>query len=614
MSDRYEALIEQIVTATLKGKIRSKVQVYDMLQAGIETGTGEIFERSLLTYTEVVQAQLASDDELKQAKAMRKQRALKTIQAEWERWQQENQTHAVMTGLLGTLVTVSPEERLEQLLQALDPNQSERLNREQLQQLAQQLKQAAQDSGEGERPSPMPLAGLGQGLNHGLQTWQQLQGDLIGWIYESQRTLGFGNTAESHSPWTYWAKIVDPPTLKHLFADLGQHQTVTAAGIPTLVTISHWVEMAVVLQRLQLGLVAWFDKQPYDPRAGKRLSIATFLTFSVVWSQLWQRFNQLGQPQLATGCFQMALQVLYQFAQQTYFPLYGGLFAALSGESLDTLLNYLDQPLRQADNTQSKARILTLLGYSQRALGQYQQALDFHQQALDIARTAGDRPCEIANLNHLSRTQVRQRHYSEAINHSQRALILARQSGDRLGEANALANLGYSEVFQAKATTLDPDRYESILEGLKRGVALCDELGDRPSQALCSHSLGVAQGMLGQHDAAIDALQQGLLVAQAIGDRYLQGLNCAYLAETYRSQDQFDRAIYMGCLAMYILHQINSAQWRQPAGLLSILYGQLGPEGFRTHVANHRDQFLPQIGVDGYDYLLELLTDYRESI
>ncbi|MEO0533485.1 MAG: tetratricopeptide repeat protein [Cyanobacteria bacterium P01_A01_bin.123] len=610
MGDRYEALIEQIVTATLKGQIRSKAQVYDMLQAGIEPGTGEIFERGLQAYSESIQGQLTSDDDLKQAKAIRKQRALKTIQSEWQRWQQENQTSAVMAGLLNAIATIPPDERLSQLLLALDPNQSEWLNRDQLHQLAQQLQQSPDDG----QPSPMPLVELGRGLSQGLQTWQSLQGDLIGWVYGSQRTLGFGNTVESRSPWTYWSKVVNQSPLKQLFADLGQHQTVTAAGIPTLVTVTHWVEMAVVLQRLQLGLVAWFDKQPYDPQAGKRLSIATFLTFSVVWSQLWQRFTQLSQPQLAAGCFQMALQVLYQFAQQTYFPLYGGLFAALSGESLDTLLNYLDQPLRQAANTQSKARILTLLGYSQRAVGQYEQALQFHQHALDIAREAGDRPCEIANLNHLSRTRVRQRDYAAAIDSSQRALILARQSGDRLGEANALANLGYSEVFQAKATTLDPERYVNMLDSLQRGLALCDELGDRPSQALCSHSLGVAQVMLGQYDVAIESLQKGLMVAQAIGDRFLQGLNCAYLAEAYRGQSNFELAIYTGSLAMYTLHQINSSQWRQPAGLLSILYGQLGPEAFQAHLASHRPQLLPQIGVDGYDYLLELLTDYRQSI
>ncbi|NER81483.1 MAG: hypothetical protein F6K42_18335 [Leptolyngbya sp. SIO1D8] len=65
---------------------------------------------------------------------------------------------------------------------------------------------------------------------------------------------------------------------------------------------------------------------------------------------------------------------------------------------------------------------------------------------------------------------------------------------------------------------------------------------------------------------------------------------------------------------MYLLWQINSSQWHQPAGTLSILYGQIGPEAFQQKLANHRPAFLKQIGVDGYDYLPKLLAEYRESL
>ena len=47
MSQPYQALIDSIVNATLKGKIQSKGQVYRMLQEGVEPGTGELFEREL---------------------------------------------------------------------------------------------------------------------------------------------------------------------------------------------------------------------------------------------------------------------------------------------------------------------------------------------------------------------------------------------------------------------------------------------------------------------------------------------------------------------------------------------------------------------------------------
>jgi tetratricopeptide (TPR) repeat protein len=310
----------------------------------------------------------------------------------------------------------------------------------------------------------------------------------------------------------------------------------------------------------------------------------------------------------------MALQVLRQFAQQAYFPLYGGLFTALSGEPLRTLLEYLDQPLRQVPNTDTKARILTLLGYSQRALGQYDLAQQFHERALESAREAGDQPCEIANLNHLSRTAVMAEAFDTAIAHSQRALILARQAGDRLGEANALTNFGYSEVCRAQAQSPEPEQVESILTYLEQGLVLTEQVQDRPSQALCANSLGMGQVMLRQYEKAVPALEKGLQIAQAIGDQFLQGMNYSYLAIAYLHLDNTDMAVFCAALGMYLLWQINSDQWHQPAGTLAILQGQIGPDAFQAALEAYRPAFLKQIGVDGYDYLPQLLMAYRESL
>lgn len=609
MSDRYQELIDQIVTATLKGKIRSKAQVYRMLQDGIATGEGELFERSMQTNLDQIAAQLESGDEMKQAKAMRKQRALNTIQSEWQRWQQDNQASSTLSLTLDAITHAAPEERLSVLISAIDINQPKSLSGEQLKELSKLLQQQTES-----HPELQSLSEIASGIKQGLYRWQELEANVVSWIYDQRQQLGFGGSVEPQGPWYTWSKVINNGTLKRLFADLAQHQAITAEGIPAPISAAAWLEMTLVLQRLQLSLITWFDQQPYDPSAGKRLSISTFLTFAVVWSQLSDRLKQIGQTSLANDSFLMVLQVLRQFSQQDYFPLYGGLFAALSGEPLKTLLDYLDRPLQEVPNTQSKARILTLLGYSQRALGYHRRAIQFHQKALEIARTAQDRPCEIANLNHLSRTAVQQENYAAATDHSQRALILARQCGDKLGEANALANFGYSQVFKAQAKSLDLEQYESTLIYLEQGLELSEKFGDRPSQALCAHSLGVAREMLGQDAEAVDALEKGLRIAQAIGDAFLQGMNYAYMASAYQRLGNTDMAVFTGALAMYLLKQINSAQWQQPARILSILYGQLGPERFQSVLAEYRSGFLKQIGVDGYDYLPKLLAEYRESL
>jgi hypothetical protein len=78
--------------------------------------------------------------------------------------------------------------------------------------------------------------------------------------------------------------------------------------------------------------------------------------------------------------------------------------------------------------------------------------------------------------------------------------------------------------------------------------------------------------------------------------------------------ENWEKTIATGCLGMYLLHQIASSQWRQPAGLLAIVYGQLGAARFETILEQFRPQLCQQIGVDGYDYLPKLLLQYRESL
>ncbi|MGF1459710.1 MAG: tetratricopeptide repeat protein [Leptolyngbyaceae cyanobacterium] len=608
-ADRYAALIEQIVTMTLKGKIRTKSQVLQMLQAEIEPGDGDRFGAILTAERSATQTLVATEtDELKQAKATRRQRALITIESEFHHWQKATQSTAALSGAISAIIRNSDQARLTALLQALDHNQSAHLTRDEIKTLARQLRQL-----ETEATAQPSLQELAAGLRQGLSTWQQLEGHVISWMYEQGQSIGFGSET-TQSPWAYWAKQVENTRIQQIFTDLSHTAGVSEAGIPVPLEVQTWVELAIALQRLQISLVAWFDQQPYDAKAGKRLSIATFLTFAVVWSQLSRRLQTLGQSLLVEGCFQMTLQVLRQFAQQDYFPLYGGLFTALTGESLKTLLEYLEQPLQEVPNTDTKARILTLLGYSQRALGQYEQARQFHEQALASARAVNDRRCEIANLNHLSRTSVKVQDFEAAITHSQRALILARQAGDRVGEANALANFGYSEVNRAQAQAIAPEAIESVLTYLEQGLQLSEQVQDRPSQALCANSLGIALVMLRRYEAAIAPLEQGLQIAQAIGDVYLQGVNYHYLAIVYQNLENTSMAVFCGALGMYLLWQVNSEQWHQPAGTVSILAGQLGDAAFQQALAAYRSAFLKQIGVDGYDHLPQLLTDYRSSL
>ncbi|MDJ0716526.1 MAG: tetratricopeptide repeat protein [Prochloraceae cyanobacterium] len=598
LRDRYLEIIDNIVDITLKGKIRSKVQVYKMLVDGIEPGTGEIFERCLQEKISQTQAQLET-----KIKASRILRALQTIEGEWERWQKENRTTAKIDSATEKIVNAEADDRFPILLKTIDPNQSEVLTLEQLQQLATALKQASKSLDEHN------LGDLASGIRDGINSWQKLEGNLVSWIYEQgQSNLGFGGTIEQKGPWGFWEKKVSSPLLQQLFQTLASNQSLVefAAGQKSLEPAA-WVELAVVLQLLQRGLIQFFDQRIYNAKLGAKLSISTFLTFAVIWSQLG---NGLNSPAYADGCMKITLQILRNFSSREYFPLYGGIFASFSGEYIKEAIDYLDEPLQQGEANLEKARILTLLGYSFKAQSRYEKAIDFHQKALEIARKAGDKTCEIANLNHLSRIYVAHKNYDEAINYSQRALILSRQSGDSLGQANALSNLGYSEVLRARQLeNIESEVYETAINYLQQGLELSEKLSDRQSQALCYSSTGIAYVILEQYQAAIKSLNKGLEAAQFSGDLYLQGINFAYLAEAYYGISVLDKAICNGCLGMYLLEQIGASEWRQSAGLLTVLKGQQG-EKFEMILQQVRKDIIAVIGVDGYDYLPELLEKY----
>ncbi|WP_016949972.1 tetratricopeptide repeat protein [Anabaena sp. PCC 7108] len=608
LRDHYLALIDKIVETTLQGKISSVEQVYQILLKGITNGTGEVFELALSDRLNTIQAQIDNEkDELKTAKATRSLRAIKTIQTQWQRWQEQNKATEVIVSAVREITIASNDERLAVFLRLIDSNQKHPLNLSQLQQLAKSLQQFGAANAD--------LAQISTGITRGVASWQRIQENLLSWMYEQKTSLGFGGVPGERGPWASWAKLVKSEFPEAFFRTLALEQSAIEFGQKQeQITLSNWVELAIVLQFLQRGLISWFDQQAYDIQAGPKLSISTFLTFAVIWSQLAIAFPTQAVA-YRNGASQIMLQILRTFAQRPYFPLYGGIFASFSGSSLRDALDYLDEPLRSVEGTQEKARILTLLGYSQRALGKYPRSINFHQQALEIARNAKDSSCEIANLNHLSRTYVQEKNYLEAINYSQRALILSRQAGDKTGEANALVNLGYSEVMQAqKLENIEPEVYESAINYLEQGLKLAEKLGDIQSQALCFSSLGIAYLVIAQHQAAIKYLELGFKTAQISGDLYLQGRNLAYLAEAYYHLKNHEKAIYTGSLGMYLLEQISSQEWRQAAGLLTIIKGQIGADKFQVLLQQNRPKMISVIGVDGYDYLPELLEKYQESM
>ncbi len=615
--DRYITFIDNIITSVLKGKIASKELIYRRLVDELQPGTGEIFERCLIEKISDLESLVeTAADELKQAKATRQLRAIKLLQQAWEQWQKKYQAQSQCDVAVQQILAASPAQRLSILLQVLDPNQSYVFKHPQIRQLAQSLQQAAE--GLANESEAFELRQYAAGLLEGLTAITELEPHLISWIYElPNRAVGFGEVTANYGPWATWAKQVSHPLAQEIFSQQAQNQSAAiVAQAHNNINWKAWIGLMVLIRDLQTGLVTWFDKQAYSAQVGQNLSGVTFIVFAMIWSELSRGFqsSQAEKERLSQACFQITLQILRAFAQRPNFPLYGGVFASFSGNNFRETINYLDQPLNFVDNIQEKARILTVLGYSQQWMGNNPKALTFHQEALELSRQTEDRACEVANLNHLSRLTWRQNDYNQAVGAAQRALILARQIGDKKGEAYSLVSLGFCEVLiarQQRVTSLE--ELESSIRYLEQGLNLSKKLDDLLNQALSSIGLGIAYVTLEQPTQAVPFLEQGLTVVQQVGDRSLQALGYGYLAEASYQLQREDLAVYYGCLGMYLLEQQGNQHWQQAAALVMILKGKLGDDKFQDILGQNRSKIIAKIGVDGFDYLPTLIERYRQQ-
>jgi tetratricopeptide (TPR) repeat protein len=205
-------------------------------------------------------------------------------------------------------------------------------------------------------------------------------------------------------------------------------------------------------------------------------------------------------------------------------------------------------------------------------------------------------------------------------------VITARQLGDKQGQANALANLGYAEVcaaqIQASAEpgSVEPDQYETSIGYLEQAKRLAEQQGDSASRAIACSSLGRSQLLLGQVEAAIGSLEQGVQGAHGIGDVFLLGQTAFYLAEARRSAGRIDGAIGAAALALYLLWQIRAAEWTQAATLLRMLRGQMEVQGelegefaFMEALQRAKPQLMAVIGVEGFETIPGLMREGWEQ-
>jgi tetratricopeptide (TPR) repeat protein len=575
-----------------------------------------VFEQCLGDRLRQTQAELAAEtSEIRQAKVGRILRAMQTIQGEWTRWQERDRGTDQLAASVRNITEAPAAGRLTELIRAFDPNRAECLSIDQVRQLGQFLRQQGQWTADPDLRQDMQQ--MAEGIDRGLKSWQPLQDNLVSWVYAPSQEMGLG-AQDANNPWYVWSKHLTTPFLQELFRRVYEGQSLAefADAVPSF-EVADWVELAIVMQYLQQGAIGWFDRLVYSARLEQKLAASTFVLFVILWMQVAYGFQQSrgiadrNRGRFADSSYHMGLQTLRIFSQRRYFPLYGNGLATFHAVWLEHVVAYLREPLKASKEVSEEARIITLAGYSERVRQDFENAKKLHSAAQELAATQGDRPCEIANLNHLSRIDLLQADYDAAIPLAQRALMLSRQEGDRWGQGNALVNLGRSQVLQAQAQEQgEAEVYAGAIAYLNQGIAIGVDVGDYASLALAYHSLGIAYLLMEQHRDAIVPLREGLKMTGALQDMDLQGSMLRYLGEAfYRNQD-LDKALYMTTIGMYYLERVESREWRQAAGLLVVIQGKLG-DRYDSAIAEVEADIVTIIGREGFEHIPVLLAQYR---
>jgi tetratricopeptide (TPR) repeat protein len=609
---RYSNLIEHIVQNSLNGVIRSRAQVYSLIVDELEPTTESVFSDCLGSHIDQIEQQIQIPDPHTQAHANRTRRTLQTIELEWQRYQQLISTQDSVANAIFRITSADPRDRLTILVEAISPQQAYSLPIPHLEQLARGLANAPC---QGETRST--LQQYASGIEQGIRSWKAIDRHLVSWLYSPQPADQDANPAKS--PWGLWAMQPIGELPQHLFQALHRKAPLDNwASQSDRFSLTNWVELLLVLQRAQQGLIRWANQQPYEDQSSQQLLSALYLGFASTWVQLSQglahcvSLNHQNRTQFSAGAMAIGLQFLRQFTQHPQFPLYGNANHTPHNKSLCDALRYLSTPLNQPEARQEKARILTVVGSLVVLSGKCTEAEKLHQQALELAQATEDAVCSVANLNHLSRIATMQSQCSLAIAQAQRALILARQVGDAQGEANALMNLGAASAHQAQLMESPVRGYEAAMGYLTEAIGKAQSLGDHRCEGICANALANLCIHIGHPAEGLRWLQTGFQATSTCGDLYLQARHFTSMAEACQQVAHPGDAIFAACLGLYYFDRINWREWRQPAALLTQLKSRLGAR-FDQLLSQELAEIVRQIGSDGFAQITRRLEEYGQT-
>jgi len=155
-----------------------------------------------------------------------------------------------------------------------------------------------------------------------------------------------------------------------------------------------------------------------------------------------------------------------------------------------------------------EANCISRLGDVHVQLDEYPQARQRYEAALPIYREIGDRLGEANCISRLGDVHVQLDEYPQARQRYEAALPIYREIGDRLGEANTLTAFG--------VVSLAEKDYGIARDWFEQALRIYREIGDRHWQTYVAPRLAIALLALNEVEQAVQVLEKGAQLAQAI--------------------------------------------------------------------------------------------------
>jgi class 3 adenylate cyclase/tetratricopeptide (TPR) repeat protein len=201
------------------------------------------------------------------------------------------------------------------------------------------------------------------------------------------------------------------------------------------------------------------------------------------------------------------------------------------GRALDHYRSFLALAATEQDLARGERKV----GSVHLLRGEVEEAQDCFDRALD--RLEALPPLAEASRIHycLASLSFMRHELDEATRHAQTSLQIAQQVDDRRGMADAFRTMG--GISNARGEPALRQQYDA------RSLELYRELGDWMRIAQACNNLGGSYQWSGQMDRALALYQEGLQIAQRIGDTRDEALLLTTTAEVYLDQGRWALAI-----------------------------------------------------------------------